>query len=380
LVQNNSALKITVFGAGAWGTAVAQQAARKHDVMLWGRDRALIHAIQASRCNERYLPKISLEPKLQLSTDLQAAAAFSAGQLWVIGTAMAGLEDTVSAALRAGTARPKAIVWLCKGIRGQGSALSDQRAQIEHSKPVHQSAQAKLPLLPEPLARQAIEAVLGKDHSIHLGSLSGPSFAAEVALGQPAALVAASDSPECSQLMIDAFHHHQMRVYASSDLVGVSIGGALKNIVAIAAGISDGLGLGNNARAALITRGLAEIARLGEAMGARGETFMGLAGLGDLVLTCTGNASRNRQVGLGLAEGKALKDIVAALGHVAEGVPTTHAAVMLARSKGVELPIAVAVKRVLDGEISAKEAVRGLLARDAKREDDSGPDLYEGVA
>jgi glycerol-3-phosphate dehydrogenase (NAD(P)+) len=354
-------MKITVFGAGAWGTAVAQQAARKHDVLLWGRDSALIKEIGSTRINERYLPNITLEPRLQLSADLKAASAFSEGQLWVIGTAMAGLEDTIRAALQSSQIKPKAIIWLCKGIRVQAHAESP-------------------PLLPAPLARLAIEETLGKGHGIDVGSLSGPSFAAEVGRGQPAALVAASDTPECSQMMIQAFHHHQMRVYASSDLVGVSIGGALKNIVAIAAGISDGLGLGNNARAALITRGLAEIARLGEAMGARSETFMGLAGLGDLVLTCTGNASRNRQVGLGLAEGKPLNDIVAALGHVAEGVPTTQAAVTLARAKSVELPIAEAVKRVLDGDISAKEAVRGLLARDAKREDESGPDLYEGVA
>ncbi len=361
-------MKITVFGAGAWGTAVAQQAARRHDVLLWGRDRALIEGIQLIRMNERYLPKIVLEPKLQFSADLALATAFSEGELWVVGTAMAGLEDTVRAALLASSARPKAIIWLCKGIRAQPNSHTPST-----------SPQERLPLLPEALVRRSVETAIGVGHAIDLGSLSGPSFAAEVGLGLPAALVAASNTPECSQLMISAFHHHQMRVYASSDIVGVSIGGALKNIVAIAAGISDGLGLGNNARAALITRGLAEIARLGEAMGARHETFMGLAGLGDLVLTCTGNASRNRQVGLGLAEGKALKDIVAALGHVAEGVPTTHAAVSLAGSKGVELPIAEAVKRVLDGEISAKEAVRGLLARDAKREDDSGPDLYEGI-
>lgn len=364
-------MNITVFGAGAWGTAIAQQAARKHEVLLWGRDSELMRDIQTTRINQRYLPGITLEPKLAVSVDLAVAAKFSEGQLWVIGTAMAGLEDTVRAALQASSARPRAIIWLCKGIRAQESA---HRTEIPNDVDEH------LPLLPAPIVRQAIKTTLGPLHSIDLGSLSGPSFAAEVGLGQPAALVAASDSPECSQLMIAAFHHHQMRVYASSDLVGVSIGGALKNIVAIAAGISDGLGLGNNARAALITRGLAEIARLGEAMGARSETFMGLAGLGDLVLTCTGNASRNRQVGLGLAEGKPLATIVAALGHVAEGVSTTQAAVSLARSKGVELPIAEAVKRVLDGDITAKEAVRGLLARDAKREDDSGPDLYEGIA
>jgi glycerol-3-phosphate dehydrogenase (NAD(P)+) len=360
-------MKIAVFGAGAWGTAVAQQAARQHPVMLWGRDAALIEEIRSSRLNQRYLPNVALEKNLQLSADLGETTAFAASDLWVIGTAMAGLEDTVRSALQACLAKPKAIIWLCKGIRAQPIIA-------------HHNPQQGPPLLSEAIVRQTIEALLGKEHGIALGSLSGPSFAAEVGLGQPAALVAASNAPECSQWMIDAFHHHQMRVYASSDLIGVSIGGALKNIVAIAAGISDGLGLGNNARAALITRGLAEIARLGEAMGARHETFMGLAGLGDLVLTCTGNASRNRQVGLGLAEGKALGEIVAALGHVAEGVSTTQAAVALARSKGVELPIAEAVKRVLDGDISAQEAVRGLLARDAKREDHSGPDLYEGIA
>ena len=364
-------MKITVFGAGAWGTAVAQQAARKHPTMLWGRDTALMTDIAQQRENTRYLPGIKLQEQLQVSADLADACAFSDQQLWVVGTAMAGLESTIRNALRASPARPKAIVWLCKGIRAQESGL---------------------PQLPEPLAQAAMaqglvqlseQAALGRamaPEAIQLGSLSGPSFAAEVGQGQPAALVAASDHAECSALMIEAFHHSQMRVYASSDLIGVSVGGALKNIVAIAAGICDGLGLGNNARAALITRGLAEIARLGEALGARGETFMGLAGLGDLVLTCTGNASRNRQVGLGLAQGKSLADIVASLGHVAEGVATTHAAVSLARAKNIELPIAEAVKRVLDGEIPAKEAVRALLSRDAKREDDSGPDSLESAA
>jgi glycerol-3-phosphate dehydrogenase (NAD(P)+) len=314
----------------------------------------------ATHRNQRYLAKVPLLSSLNIDADLGHAALFSDQGLWVIGTAMAGLEETVRAALQASAARPQAIIWLCKGVRSQAPSP---------------------PSLAEPLVRSVLLEVLGRPGAaMALGTLSGPSFAEEVGLGQPAALVAASNAVACSELMIQAFHHHQMRVYASSDLVGVSIAGALKNIVAIAAGICDGLGLGNNARAALITRGLAEIARLGEAMGARSETFMGLAGLGDLVLTCTGNASRNRQVGLGLAEGKALARIVSDLGHVAEGVPTTHAAVSLARSKGVELPIAEAVKRVLDGQISAQQAVKGLLSREAKREDESGPDVYEGIA
>ncbi len=354
-------MNITVFGAGAWGTAVAQQAARKHPVMLWGRDATLIAQMRQTRLNERYLPGLALLPPLQFSAHLEEAGAFAHDGLWVIGTAMAGLEATVSAALQAGSARPRALIWLCKGIRTEPEGL---------------------PQLAEPLVRRALMQVLpaAEAGAIELGTLSGPSFAAEVAQGLPAALVAASDHHACTEHMIAAFHHHQMRVYASSDLIGVSIGGALKNIVAIAAGICDGLGLGNNARAALITRGLAEIARLGAAMGARNDTFMGLAGLGDLVLTCTGNASRNRQVGLGLAEGKPLAAIVAALGHVAEGVPTTHAAVALARAKGVELPIAEAVKRVLDGELPAREAVKGLLSREAKRETMGGPDPNEAIA
>jgi glycerol-3-phosphate dehydrogenase (NAD(P)+) len=361
-------LRITVFGAGAWGTAVALQAARKHEVTLWGRDASLITEMRTTRINHRYLPGIELQPTLHLASDLREAGEFSDGSLWVIGTALAGLEATVQAALLAGSARPSAMVWLCKGVKTAPNALPMLPSTL---------LERTLASLPNtPLAPAKVPRAV---HQIALGSLSGPSFASEVGQGQPTALVAASDHPECSQLMIDAFHHHHMRVYASSDVVGVSIGGALKNIVAIAAGISDGLGLGNNARAALITRGLAEIARLGEAMGARQETFMGLAGLGDLVLTCTGNASRNRQVGLSLAQGKRLPDIVAALGHVAEGVSTTHAAVALARAKGVELPIAEAVQQVLNGNISAQQAVQGLLSREAKREDDGGPDQFEGT-
>jgi glycerol-3-phosphate dehydrogenase (NAD(P)+) len=324
--------------------------------------------MRSTRINQRYLPGIELQRELQVTSDLGKACDFAADSLWVIGTALAGLETTVHAALSSGAARPRAIVWLCKGVKTAPGSLPMLPATLLQAT-LANLAQARPASSHEPLSSPPLA----------LGSLSGPSFASEVGQGQPTALVAASDHPECSQLMIEAFHHHQMRVYASSDVVGVSIGGALKNVVAIAAGISDGLGLGNNARAALITRGLAEIARLGEAMGARQETFMGLAGLGDLVLTCTGNASRNRQVGLSLAQGKQLSDIVAALGHVAEGVSTTHAAVALARAKGVELPIAEAVQKVLQGTISAQQAVRGLLSREAKREDDGGPDQFEGI-
>ncbi|MEK9775362.1 MAG: NAD(P)H-dependent glycerol-3-phosphate dehydrogenase, partial [Quisquiliibacterium sp.] len=215
------------------------------------------------------------------------------------------------------------------------------------------------------LPHQIVHQLLG---SVRCGVLSGPSFAQEVAAGLPVALAAASAHPEVCDLAIAAFHHGAARIYGSDDVIGVEVGGALKNVIAIAAGICDGLELGQNARAALITRGLAEIARFGVALGARAETFTGLAGLGDLVLTCTGDLSRNRRVGLGLAAGQSLDQIVGDLGHVAEGVACAQAVGARASELGLELPIVDAVLTVLAGRGSPHEALQALLSREPRRE------------
>ena len=259
--------------------------------------------------------------------------------LLLVGTTVAGLGPVLAdiAGRRAGP-RPAAMLWLCKGIEPGSERLP------------HQVVRAS-----------------GVD--IPGGVLSGPSFAQEVAAGLPVALVAAAPDAAVREAAVRTLHHEAARIYASEDLVGVEIGGAMKNVIAIAAGICDGLELGFNARAALITRGLAEIARLGEALGASRETFLGLAGVGDLVLTCTGDLSRNRRVGLALAAGEPLDSIVSSLGHVAEGVPCARAAQGLGSRHGVELPITEAVVSVLDGRSGAREAVLALLSREPKAQE-----------
>ncbi|MEO8155863.1 MAG: NAD(P)H-dependent glycerol-3-phosphate dehydrogenase, partial [Rhizobacter sp.] len=230
------------------------------------------------------------------------------------------------------------VLWLCKGFQESTGLLG------------HEVARAVRP------------------GAANVGVLSGPSFALEVARGQPAALVVASSDESLCQQAVEAFHSDSLRIYASSDPVGVEVGGAVKNVMAIATGIVDGMQLGLNARAALITRGLAEMTRLGLALGARAETFMGLSGLGDLVLTATGDLSRNRKVGLLLAQGSPLAQILQELGHVAEGVACAATVLQRAQACGVDMPITEAVVRVLDGRISPTRAIRELMSRDARRE------------
>ena len=275
--------KVAVLGAGAWGTAMSCVLAARLEVSLWARDALQAATITRTRRNERYLPGFELPSTVRVLADLSEATR-GAGLL-LAATPVAGLR-----ALLAGSGAPAPLVWLCKGFEeGTGE-------------------------LPHQIAR----AVLGA--KARFGALSGPSFAEEVARGLPCALTLASEDADFARDAAATLHGGRMRVYYSADLVGVEIGGAVKNVMAIAAGISDGMGLGLNARAALITRGLAEITRLGAALGGQPETFMGLAGAGDLILTATGDLSRNRRVGLELARGRPLKDIVATLGHVAEGV------------------------------------------------------------
>lgn len=327
-------MKLAVLGAGAWGTALSIGLARRHAVTLWARDPEQARELAATRTNARYLPGFSLPAAVAVSAELRAA--LDGCDLILIATPTAGLRSTLH--LLRDAANTKPLIWLCKGFEADSAQLPHQIAEIE---------------VPAALAR---------------GALSGPSFASEVARGLPAALTLASNSAEFASRMARELHDQALRIYSSADAVGVEVAGAVKNVMAIAAGISDGLGLGYNARAALITRGLAEITRLGLKLGGRLETFMGLAGAGDLILTCTGDLSRNRNVGLGLARGVELDTVLRELGHVAEGVYTARAVDRLAREIGVEMPITRAVCKVMDGSIPPREAVQELLQRDSKPE------------
>jgi glycerol-3-phosphate dehydrogenase (NAD(P)+) len=326
-------MKIAVLGAGAWGTALALAAAPRHDTLLWCRDLSQAALMRLSRRNERYLAGVDLPAALRITADRAEALAHAAAGLTVIATPMAGLRSQLATL---GDERP--ALWLCKGFEAGTGALGHELARSERP-------------------------------GLACGVLSGPSFAQEVARGQPTALVAASADEGLAAAAVAAFHSEALRVYTSTDVVGVEVGGAVKNVLAIATGILDGLpAAGLNARAALITRGLAEMTRLGLALGARAETFMGLSGLGDLVLTATGDLSRNRRVGLLLAAGQTLSQVLQSLGHVAEGVLTAPVVLARAHALGVEMPIAEAVVEVLDGRLPPAQAVLRLMSRDARAE------------
>ena len=378
-------MKIVVLSGGAWGTALAvaaacavrphnvlahdalvpltqelqalqapphlqqpQQEQLAHRVTLWARDPAQVKAMQIQRDNTReivrentrYLPGIALPPSLLLRADpVTALAALAAdADLVIVATPMVGLR-VVLHHIR-GCKVP--VAWLCKGF--EPAQNSDAFGLLAH----------------EIQAQEAPDLIAGV--------LSGPSFAMEVARGQPSALVASSMHPKVRDTLVQAFHSPTLRVYANDDIVGVEVGGAVKNVLAIATGLCDGLNLGLNARAALITRGLAEMTRLGVALGAKTETFMGLSGLGDLVLTATGDLSRNRKIGLLLAQGKTLRQSIDSLGHVAEGVHCARAVLQRAQSLGVDMPITGAVVALLDGRINAVQAVAALMGRDAREE------------
>ena len=332
-------MDILVLGAGAWGTALAIGAGKRHRVTLWARDAAQAAALAARRENRTYLPGFQLPPGVAIADPAEGdlAALAARHDLAIIATPMAGLRAMLV------TLRdcPRPVAWLCKGFEAP-------RTQ------------------PYGLLGHEVRAEVAP--RLAAGVLSGPSFAQEVARGQPTALVAASDSQAVRDALVAAFHGPAMRVYANDDMPGVEVGGAVKNVLAIAAGLCDGLALGLNARAALVTRGLAEMTRLGMALGARAETFMGLSGLGDLVLTATGDLSRNRRVGLLLAEGRTLQQAVESLGHVAEGVYSARTVVERARRLGVEMPIAEAVVDLLDGSLAPAQAVATLMGRDPATE------------
>lgn len=335
-------MKIAVLGAGAWGTAMAQSAASRHEVVLWSRSAQEVNALQQDQENKRFLPGIALNPSLNYSSDL--LASLEGSHLVVVATPMAALRGMMKHLQAQGCHVP--VLCLSKGIE----------------MPL---TQGTLGLLAHQVAQQVAPDVC---QNAGFGVLSGPSFAKEVALDMPTAVVVASKQMHVCNSAIEAFHSDRLRIYRSDDPVGVEIGGAVKNIMAIATGLSDGMELGMNARAGLVTRGLAEMARLGVALGAQPQTFMGLSGLGDLVLTATGDLSRNRTVGLRLASGQTLEYILQSLGHVAEGVYSARTVVQMARHLQVEMPVSEAVVALLDGKTTPQEALEELMNRQAKAE------------
>jgi len=327
-------LKLTIIAAGAWGTALAIALSPRHQVTLWTREPDVTQDMLATRENRRFLPGFPLPESLRVGIDL--AAAVNDADLLIVATPLVGLRATLRQLRGSGHVKP--LIWVCKGFEpGSG----------------------KLP-------HQVVVEELGED--LACGVLTGPSFAEEVAGGLPTAVTLASNNGEFARRTAAELHGGRLRIYANDDLVGAEIGGAVKNVMAIAAGVSDGLGFGHNARAALMTRGLAEIARLGVALGGQPATFMGLAGMGDLILTCTGDLSRNRRVGLALAAGKPLPQILEELGHVAEGVSTAREVAELACKLGIDMPISLAVDAILHQGESAHDAVEKLLGRDPKVE------------
>lgn len=328
--------RIGVLGSGSWGTALAAHLAHTgHDVRLWARDAALASAMAAAHENSAYLPGIVLPAALQPTADM--AAALDEAQFVVVAVPSHGVRDVTR---RACPHLPRgcAMVSATKGLE-EGSLLR-----------MSQVLRQELP--------EAGEIVV----------LSGPSFASELARNCPTAIVAAGESAAVVEAVMAHFRSPALRLYGSSDVVGVELGGSLKNIIAIAAGVVEGLGAGHNALAALITRGLAELSRLAVAQGAQPATLAGLAGLGDLVLTCTGALSRNRNVGLALAKGRSLPEILAATKMVAEGVRTTEAALALGARHGIELPIAAEMSDVLAGRTDPQTAIRNLMGRKQKLE------------
>lgn len=327
-------MNITILGAGAWGTALAIALSERHRIALWARAPRQAAELASERVNRRYLPQVCLPAAVIVTAD--AAEALHDSEVVLIATPTSALRETLTL-VREVTPLPL-IIWACKGFEPVSARLPHQIVADE------------------------------MDASVRCAALSGPSFALEVAQGRPTAITLAACDERVAREVARQLHQSTLRVYFSTDVIGVEIGGAVKNVMAIAAGICDGLDLGLNARAALITRGLAEIARLGINLGGRPETFMGLAGVGDLILTCTGDLSRNRRVGLLLAAGMPLDEILLQIGHVAEGVYSAQEVRRVATEQGVEMPITQAVCEVLFHGVSARSAVQQLLARDPREE------------
>ena len=327
-------MNITVLGAGAWGTALAISLAQRHRVTLWARNSQQIAAMRASGKNQQYLPDIPLPAEFNLEDNFKRA--LEGAEMIIVATPISALRVTLSNIAK--LPAPVPVIWLCKGFEAETSLL----------------------------AHQVVEEVLPA--SFPRGVLSGPSFAQEVAQGLPTALVLASTDIEFARHAAQSLHNSRLRIYTSNDVVGVEVGGAVKNVLAIAAGISDGMGFGYNTRAALLTRGLSEMTRLGIKLGGRAETLGGLSGVGDLILTCTGDLSRNRKVGLLLAKKYDLPSILQELGHVAEGVYSVRAVHQLVLKLAVKLPICEAVYRILYEQVDAASAVEELLNRVADTE------------
>jgi glycerol-3-phosphate dehydrogenase (NAD(P)+) len=327
---------IAVLGAGSWGTALAIHLADSgHDVLLWGNEPEHMQILSRQRCNQQYLPDVAFPELLQTTDDLEHALASPAWVLIAIPSyAYRSFLHKNSALFK----EDVGVAWASKGLEHGSGKL------------IHQVVAEELPQC----KKTAV--------------MSGPTFAGEVARNLPTSITVASESEDFSQQVSDDLHSGRFRVYLSSDLTGVELGGSMKNVLAIAAGAADGLGFGANTRAALITRGLAEMMRLGEAMGGKRETFMGLAGMGDLILTCTDNQSRNRRTGLLLAQGKTLEQVHQEIGQAIEGIKTTKEIVELARQHDVEVPISEQVYRVLYENCPIEEAVHALLSRKSTQE------------
>ena len=327
-------MRLAILGAGAWGTALGVALASYHEISLWARDPAQRRKLAADRINARYLPDVAIPERVRITPDMRSAIV--ASELIVVAVPTSALRETLRLVALSGV--QAGVVWLCKGFEAGTAKFPHQVAEEELS-----------PAQPR-------------------AALSGPSFASEVARGLPAAVTLASHDALFGATASRELHSGRLRVYSSDDLIGVETGGAVKNVIAIAAGVCDGLKLGASARAALITRGLAEVTRLGVRLGGRAETFMGLAGVGDLMLTSTSDLSRNRRVGLQLALGRPLSEILTELGHVAEGVHTAREVLRISKRLGVDMPITAAVSELLDGTTSALELVDSLLQRGPKSE------------
>jgi glycerol-3-phosphate dehydrogenase (NAD(P)+) len=331
-------MRIAVIGAGSWGTALANLLAKKGlEVILWAYERELVERLQATWVNDLYLPEIKLDCRLQFTAELAAAVT---GRQVVVLVSPSQVMRRVVEQLRPYLERDCLLVSAAKGIENDTLLLMSE----------------------------VLEQVLGGAVASRCAYLSGPSFAREVAAELPTAVAIAADEGEVARSAQELFHTDYFRVYTNPDVVGTELGGALKNVIALAAGVSDGLGFGHNARAGLITRGLVEMARLGAAKGAQAETFAGLAGMGDLVLTCTGDLSRNRTVGMELGRGRKLGEILSGMRMVAEGVKTTLSAYQLAQQLGVAMPITEQMYRILYADKPPRQAVSELMLRQQRAE------------
>lgn len=327
---------ISVLGTGSWGTALALLAARNDcDTLLWGHNRQHVEALRRAGENQRYLPGFIFPDKLRVTDDLREAVAFSPRLL--ISVPSHAFKSTLIN-IKPFLGQSPQIAWATKGFDGETGALLSE----------------------------VVAGILGEN--IATAVLSGPTFAREVAADLPTAITIASASEDFISQLTGALHNQRFRTYTSTDIVGVQVGGAIKNVLAIAAGIADGLGFGANTRAALITRGLTEIMRLGIKLGGQSDTFMGLAGLGDLILTCTDNQSRNRRFGLALGQGKSRERAVEEIAQEVEGISAAHEAYRLSQKYNVEMPITEQVYNVLFNGLDPKQAVQNLLTRDQKSE------------